>query len=326
MLNGFSVTTALIIAVLLGVALTAYLWLVRRKQSEARAGIEALSAMRWREFSRLVIEALQPRGFVAESIEDAAERGLEADLRLNREGRLWLLSCKQGANYRITTPMVRELADGIRFHGAAGGILATPGTIEADARKAASGIELYDGNAVWTLVKPLLPPTLHNDLANQAQARTARETAIAWGAALILGFVLAAVLAALLARKPSQEPSAPAATEAAVAAPDAPAREAAAPAKSAVNGMTAPAPADPNREEFERNEVIRGVSAVPGIERVMWSTRSTLVVYLREDDGDPVNDICAVLERYETLRVSRLHLQPPAGSTRPVRFLQCRTF
>jgi hypothetical protein len=90
--------------------------------------------------------------------------------------------------------------------------------------------------------------------------------------------------------------------------------------------MTAPAPADPNREEFERNEVIRGVSAVPGIDKAMWSTRSTLMVYLREDAGDPVKDICAVLERYENLRMSRLHLQPPAGSDRRVRFLQCRTY
>ena len=322
MLNGFSVTTALIIAVLLGVAFTAYLWLVHRKQAEARAGIEALSAMRWREFSRLVIEALQPRGFVAESIEDAADRGQEADLRLNRDGQVWLLSCKQGANYRITAPMVKELSDGIRFHGAQGGILATPGKVEAEARKAASGIELYDGNAVWALVKPLLPATMHNDLAAQAQTRTARQTAIAWGSALVLGFVLAA----LLAGKATVEPAAPA--EAAATTPSSPPgpAPAAPPASVEANGMTAPAPADPLREEFERNEVIRSVSALPGIDKAMWSTRSTLMVYLHEDAGDPVNDICAVLERYDDLRVSRLHLQPPAGSDRRVRFLQCRTY
>jgi len=321
MLNGFSVTTALIIAVLLGVAFTAYLWLFHRKQAETRAGIDALSAMRWREFSRLVIEALQPRGFVAESIEDAADRGQEADLRLNRDGEIWLLSCKQGANYRITAPMVKELSDGIRFHGAKGGILATPGRVEAEARKAASGIELYDGNALWALVKPLLPATVHNDLAAQAQTRTARQTAIAWGAALVLGFVLAA----LLAGRTSDQPAVPAET-AEAASSDAPAPAAAPPVPATASGMTAPAPPDPGREEFERNEVIRGVSALPGIDKAMWSTRSTLMVYLREDAGDPVKDICAVLERYEDLRVSRLHLQPPAGSERRVRFLQCRTY
>lgn len=330
MFNGFSVATALLIAVLLGAAFTAYLWLLRSKQAEARAGIEALAAMRWREFSRLVIEALQPRGFTAESVEDSLERGPQADLRLHRQGRIWLLACKQGTNYHITTPVVRELADAVRFNGAEGGILATPGSIQAEARKAAHGIELYDGNALWTLVKPLLPATLRDDLTANARARTARDTALAWGVALLLGFAIAA-----LWPSGSGEDAAAVQTAAQTAAPSgtapevapAPATPAATPAPSDAAGLTSAAPADPNREDFERNEVIRGVQALPGIDRVMWSTRSTLMVYLREDaPEDPAKDICAVLVRYDSLRVSRLHLQPPKDSERPVRFLQCRTY
>jgi hypothetical protein len=68
------------------------------------------------------------------------------------------------------------------------------------------------------------------------------------------------------------------------------------------------------------------VSTLKGVERVMWSTKSTLLVYLADENTDPVRRICDVVKKYESLRTSRLHLQPPGGSTRPARFLQCATY
>src|SRR5687768_8192047 len=178
MLAGFSLTIALLVTVLLGAAAMAWLWLVRRRQGETTAGIEALAGMRWREFSRLVVEALQKRGFEAESVETTLERGPDAELRLRRDGRVWLLACKlASARSRLGAASVRELADAVRFNVAAGGILATPARIDAEARKAGDGLELFDGNALWALVGPMLPPSLHDDLTANARRRSVRETA-----------------------------------------------------------------------------------------------------------------------------------------------------
>ena len=79
-------------------------------------------------------------------------------------------------------------------------------------------------------------------------------------------------------------------------------------------------------EDAQRLEVIRTISALPGIERALWSTRSTLLVHLADDDQDRLTEICATLVRYDGLRASRVQLQPPPGSTERVRFRQCRTY
>ncbi|HEY5804518.1 MAG TPA: restriction endonuclease [Lysobacter sp.] len=313
---------AILAFVLSGALATAYLWLVRQRQAETNAGIEALAAMRWREFSRLVIEALHARGYIAESVEQSLEHGPQAEIRLVREGRTWMLACKQaGARSRLGAASVRELAESVRVNGAAGGILATPARIEGDARKVAGELELYDGTALWALVSQMLPPSLREDLTASARRRSVREIAIGWCGALVVGLLIG-FAPALVQREPAAEP---------VASPSPavhrPTAAATAPGVPADPVLTAPAPADPNREQFERGEVIHAVAALPWVERVMWSTASTLVIQQRDDvDQMQVEEICAVLGRYDALRASRLQLQPPAGSQRTVRFLQCRSY
>jgi len=322
MLAGFSPLIATVVVVLSGALATAYLWLVRQRQAETTAGIEALAAMRWREFTRLVIEALHARGFVAESVEQTLEHGPQAEIRLLREGRTWLLACKQaGAKSRLGTASVRELSEAVRFNGAAGGILATPARIEADARKLAGDLDLYDGTALWALVSQMLPSSLREDLTANARKRSVREVAMAWGGALLLGLVVGLVPGMI--KGGSESDTVVDAAPAPTSSPAKPASTAPAPDPA----LTAAAPADPNREQFERGEVIHAVSALPWVERVMWSTASTLVIQQSEDvEQVHVDEVCAVLNRYDSLRASRLQLQPPAGSQRTVRFLQCRSY
>lgn len=319
MLTGSFVINAIGLSLVFGGILTAYLWLVRRPQLEREAGIRSLAAMRWREFSRFVIEALHGQGFEASRLEPKAESGQQADLLLNRDNQTWLLSCKQGANYRIAAPQVSALAKAVREAGAGGGILATLGTIDPEARANNEGIELIDGAALWPLIEPLLPPSLHLDLAARAQASTMRLTQVAW-----LGAVLAAVaLSPLLTAR--QEPAAALAGPA-VTAPAATASAAAAPA----NVATAPTPAAPApvSETEQRDQARIAISSLPGVEKALWSTRSTLLIYLSDDTADEkdVAEICRIIEQYDSLRASRLQLQPPAGSSSPVRFMQCRAF
>lgn len=306
--------TALIATLLVGSALSAWLWWVYCPKLVMAGGIRTLAAMRWREFSRFVIEALQAQGFEATRLEPGSHRAPEADLRLSREGQNWLLNCKQGANSRVTQPMVAELARTVRIASADGGILATLGRIEPEARRNPHGIELLDGATLWPLIEPLLPPSLHQELGQKARAETLRAIGLAWLAALAFGVLMGMLISTWLGTDapvpttiptPAPQPVAPAPAE--------PAALAAAPA--------------PLSEEEMRQDVVDTVGTLDGIGSASWATRSTLFVQLLRDADQPMIDsICGVLERHVPLRASRLQLQPPAGSSTPVRFMQCRRY
>lgn len=304
---------ALGLAVLVGGAATAWLWGVQRSRIERTQGLSLLSAMRWREFSRIVVDGLQARGFTPETAEDAAERGQDSVIHLRREGREWLLACKQGTNYRVTPVVIGDITDAVRFHGAVGGVVATPGTADNEARRLASGrVELIEGEELWSLVRSQLAPSVREELATQSRSTVLRQAAIAWVGALVLGLAVAM----LFPRSPDNSKAVAASAVSPSARPGAPA---------ATNGPPL-AVAAPASEEERRNEVARMVGTLPGVERSMWTTRSTLMVYLLNENADPFEEICGVIDKYEELRTSRLHLQPPTGSTRPARFLQCRTY
>ena len=68
------------------------------------------------------------------------------------------------------------------------------------------------------------------------------------------------------------------------------------------------------------------VATLFGVSRALWSSQSTLLVYLSSASADPMNDICPLLEQYPELAASRVQLQPPDGSDKPVRFTHCRTY
>jgi len=311
MLTASFVTIALVVALVVGGALTAWLWTAYCKRLAAAGGLRALAAMRWREFSRFVIEALQAQGFEASRIEPDAQRGQQADLLLNRDGQTWLLSCKQGVNYRITAGMVDEIARAVRGSNAKGGILATLGRVEPEARKHNQGIELLDGATLWPLIDPLLPPSLHRDLVAQARAQTLRITVLAWIGALVLGVAVAMLVPDTAGQAPA---SAPAATRVVTPAP-------------AATIATEPTSDTALDENEQRVRIERDTSVLPGIEHASWATRSTLLVQLLPDATEAqIDAVCAVLERSEALRASRVQLQPAAGSDKPVRFMQCRTF
>lgn len=182
---------ALLIALLAvlasGAASTVYLRRVHRKRLERTAGMRIVAGMRWREFSQLVVEALRERGFEADSRENTAERGQQSDLVLRRDARNWLLACKQGENYRITPEVLAEFSRAVRLNGAAGGLIATPGTVSADARRqAGAGIELMGGAALWPLLEPLLPASVRTSVASESQSLTMRYVLLGWLAAVLV--------------------------------------------------------------------------------------------------------------------------------------------
>lgn len=323
MLTASLIGTALGIATVLGAGITAYLWLVRRPQLLVSDGITSLAAMRWREYSHFVVGALRAQGFDHDPSGARPQTGQQADLLLSRDDQAWLLGCKQDLGEVVTAPQVADLARSVRETGAGGGILATLGHIDADARGNAR-IQLLDGRSLWVLVDPLLPQSLRLDIQRRVRSRTLRDIQLSWVVALLVGFALAMLLPAPAIHQDAPIAAVPAAATNIVVPP---ASEASAAEVDAAEA--APVSAVARRSEEQRREdAMREISLLPGVEEASWATRSTLVVYLADDDASEqdIASLCAKIERYEELRASRLQLQPRAGSQVPVRFKQCHAY
>lgn len=276
------------------------------------AGLHALSGLRWREFSRLVLDAMARRGLTETAADSQASREPQSTFILNQNDKRWLLSCKHGSAYRIAAAPVVELAAGVRLSSAAGGILATEGRVEKEGRDAALGnnIEVLDGPRLWPEVKPLIEPSLHEQIVGYASARAKRHIGIAWLAAVAVGALATVTLANHL---PADPPPAPV------------------PAASA---PTAPAPAGtvtiaayPTEEELveQRGEVLENINRTPGIARGFWQTSLTLSVDRLASEQEVWPLICKEVERFPALRNVRIQLNPPPGSDEPVRWRQCKT-
>jgi restriction system protein len=331
-----SLLVALLVAAVLGTLGTLYYWTIRRRQEEALNGVRALSAMRWREFSHFVLDAMRHRGYDVLSGDDDADRGQQTEFLLSRNGERALLGAKHGSAYRLTKQSVGEFVAAMKFQGARSGLLVTPGSIDPDARKHAEDarVELIDGNALWPEIAPLLPQSLSDDVRKDAAKKARRHVWLSWVGALIVGIAVGLFATDSAPPPPPTDlrvshpaPSAPAAARA-----DAPA------ASPTITGATAakervaspPAtlviPITPEEEELQRAEVVRRVASLPGVYRAVWSTRITLQVQVDETSTQRFDEICTVLMRYDTLRTARVHLQPPEHSEQMPRFKQCATY
>ncbi|HVR80843.1 MAG TPA: restriction endonuclease [Luteimonas sp.] len=306
----------IVATLLLGAAATFYLRRIRLPREETEAGIAALAGMRWRDYIHLVLSALNLRGYGRVFQADATSD--ESDYLLERNGQSWLLSSKHGTAYVLGSTAIAEFASAIRMRGAAGGLLVTSGHFAPEAKPlaAAQRIELLDGPALWPELRPLLPEEQRAVVSAPAQARARRHVLLVWGGALVIG-------ALLFVFGPHGE-SEPAMADAATPAPRAATMPPPQPQVAVAAGT--PMPNDPAQLEQRRNDAAHAISTLPMVDRALWSTQSTLLVYLLDAQADPLHDICPLLERYDELGASRIQLQPPPNSALPVRFVQCRAF
>ncbi len=303
----------LAVALLTGVAVSAYLWWIRRRKDEIAAGLHALSGLRWREFSRLVLSALERRGMVVVAAAPDETRDPRGIFPLTRDGQSWLLSCKHGSAYRIGAAPVEELAASVRLGNAAGGILATEGQLEQEGRVAAQGhnIEVLDGPHLWDELAPLVETDLREQIVGQAAARAKRHIAIGWLGSVTLGALVATALANAGLDTGDSAPAAPAAAQKPAAA-------------AATDVVAYHEPTEAEMQE-QRLAVSRALSGTPGVVRGFWQTRLTLVVDYQGDETEVWPRICQQVELYPALRTVRVQLNPPAGSAEPVRWRQCKT-
>lgn len=305
---------ALAVAVLIGVAGTLYFRLVVMRRDETAAGLAALAAMSWRDFIHLVLDAMGRRGY-ARVFDREAPSG-DDDYTLEREGRRYLLSCKHGSAFVLGGAQVAELGNEIRLANADGGILATQGRISADARPAAKArkIELLDGPTLWPELRDLIDQQQRAVIVADAATSARQRTLLSWLLALVAGIAVFLVLPA-----PPEAPASAAPTASRAAEPARNAGQAATP-------IAAPAPDDDAALERQRQDVADAVSTLSMVDRAVWSTQSTLQVYLLDTQADAFAQICPLLLHYDALAPSRVQLTPPPGSTAQTRFRQCRSY
>ncbi len=330
-------------ALLLWLAVSAYLWLVRRRANEVHEGVRALAIMHWRDFSAVVLRVLQDqRGWQPTQL---PQDGLPtADFMMQTEHGTRLVACKHGRGYRIGVAAVNELgamarlagANGgamARLAGANGGVMVTEGRMEREGIAAAEkqSIEVLDGVRLWPLLKPYLPGDVEAGVVGAARHRAIRHSIIA-GAAL----ATLAAMAVLALRPPAPTPAAP---RTAVSSPvPAPARVIAAARPSASPAQPGPSPtaaapaavaagAEPDAATIQgyQREVSKALAQTPGLVRGIWLTQATLVVDRTVEDGAAWPLICRELERYPYLRTVRVQLNPRPGTAEPVRWRQCST-
>jgi hypothetical protein len=289
-----------------------YLWRVWRPRREVFEGRRILAGMRWRELSNLVMDALASAGFEPESAESRVARGANADLLLHRDGRPWLVVCKQGLDHRVSPQAVEEVQRAVRLQQAAGAVVVTPGHVDPKAREVSSSIELADGTDLWRLLDPLLPASVHDEVGSRARAQAMRHSAVVIGAAAVITF---GVTWALTRFSAGEEPAPR------IAAATTPRERPPQPVQAA-----------PSRQESslgeaeQRRELAQRLSELPGVDRALWSTASTLQVFVDEPVLASDDAICEVVNVYPLVRASRLQLQPPPGADRPVRFKQCSVY
>jgi hypothetical protein len=310
------------IALLVGSAATAYLWLVRRRDDETAAGLLALAGMRWRDFSRLVLEAMGTRGLERVSAISEEPQEHSASFMLSGQGRRVLLACKHGSAYRIGSATMEEIASEVRLRGAQGGILVTEGTLDRSGLDKAEkhSIEVLDGTRLWPEVKPLVEAKLRQRIVGNATARARRHIGISWLGAMTLGLASALVFPGVIGSRGTETPTVPGA-----ATPVEQNR----PAGTAPTGtITAPAEAAPPRSaaelEQDRSEISRTLARTDGISRGVWISRSTLSVDREVGEEAAFTLVCAQLAKYPELSLTRVQMNPPIDSGEQVRWRQCQ--
>ena len=325
---------ALVLFVVLGLAATAWLRRSPSLSSESQAserGAGQLGTLRWRDFTRLVLQAMHGRGYRTVVEDGMPADGIPTDggdIVLERNGERTLLSVKYGSASVVPAQALLGLGGSATLRGARKVIVVTPGRFDEEAIRMArqQDIELIDGEDLWPEVRPYVARPAHDAPAAPAPVpapppASPKALGIAWA-----GAAAVAAVAWMIAQGLQPEASSSGATDVAAQAT---------PATQATTRATAAAPAieeanivptDPAALERRRKETANAISTLFGVDRAFWSTQSTLLVYLSTDVADPSSELCPLLERYPELAASRVQLQPPQGSTKAVRFKQCRSY
>lgn len=309
-----------------GLAATWFLYSKRLPRERRIAGRALLAAMDHADFMQLVLAVLNGRGYER----TFGGGGTEGEYLVERHGRGWLLSSRYSHAYAPDSTAIAEFASYLRHRAVPGGVLAITGRFPRAAFGVARAhrVELLDSDNMWEELQPLLDEAQHAAIDRPARARLQWQFALAWLAALAIGVAVYLVERQAEPQGRAEVPTA----DAPVAAATAPARSpaSAGPARAA---PTAPPPIAASTPEAvagdvegRRRAVADAIARLPHVRSASWPAPSTLQVVVDSALFDPRARLCPLLEDDPDLRASRLQVQYPTSSERPVRFLQCRAY
>jgi len=118
----------------------------KRKLLDNQRNIETIRALSWKEFEELVAEAYRRKGYcVIENYGSGPDGGV--DIRLEKNGHLHLVQCKQWKSRKIGVGVVREIYGVMVAEDASSAIVITSGIFTQEANNFATGksIDLVDG-------------------------------------------------------------------------------------------------------------------------------------------------------------------------------------
>ena len=125
----------------------------KRQLLDSRGDIAAIRSLSWREFEELVAEAFRREGYrVVENSKAGADGGV--DIRLRRDGKLFLVQCKNWNRNKVGVGVLREMYGVMIDAGAVGVIIVCSGHFTHDARAFAKNkaVRLVDGPALVAMV------------------------------------------------------------------------------------------------------------------------------------------------------------------------------
>ncbi len=322
----------ILIAIFIGLVcfLFCFWWfgIVKRRQAEIQTGVTSLAAMKWRECVGLVIQSLEKEGYREEvSSRQPGDGGTE--FLLKKGSALTLLSYKHGTAYHLGEANIRDFANGVQLIGASHGILVTLGTVDSMAKDVAGryDIQVIDGTALWPRIEGFLPSNTLDTVRDQASSQTKSKVQIGAAASVVLAIISFFVFGGLSSSS-SNEPAESGAQVAKVVSekankpldPTAAKLDATARAMDEIDKLTE------TQLAKRKADTAQAIAAMPAVQSALWYSASTLQVNLiteKNDDKALIDEICRILTKNEELRYTRLQLEPPPGSTVPVRFRQC---
>ena len=149
----FPLLIALVVFALAGIAATALLRKLPAEPNDLKHGLAHLAGLRWRDFARLVLQAMQARGYQVMQDEGGPADGLPTDggdILLQQGSQRTLLSCKYGNASVVGAQSILGLGKSAELRGAHSAIVVSPGRFDDEARRVAAQqhVELIDGDTL----------------------------------------------------------------------------------------------------------------------------------------------------------------------------------
>ncbi|MBK7731174.1 MAG: restriction endonuclease [Gammaproteobacteria bacterium] len=125
----------------------------KRQLVDKQTGIQSIRSLGWKQFEELVAEAYRRKGYtVIENPGRGADGGV--DIRLQKDGQLHLVQCKQWQSQKVGVNVVREMFGLMTAESAVSANVICSGIFTQEAKSFAEGkaIDLVDGPQLDALI------------------------------------------------------------------------------------------------------------------------------------------------------------------------------